>query len=106
MNNEHGNDYEKKDVNIKMIIIIGIVSVLLVVVTIIMLNEYFLAEKEKMVYDMVLKPESITLREIRAYENEQLNSYELIDSAKGVYRIPVDRAMKLIADEAYQASKK
>jgi hypothetical protein len=39
------------------------------------------------------------LRQFRAGEDEVLNSYGWVDPAKGVVRIPVDRAMELVAKE-------
>jgi hypothetical protein len=40
--------------------------------------------------------------DLRVREEEVLNSYAVVDSTKGVFRIPVEHAMKLMADEAFQ----
>jgi hypothetical protein len=37
--------------------------------------------------------------ELRERETEELNSYELLDEEKGIYRIPIKRAMELIVEE-------
>jgi len=50
----------------------------------------------------VLAPESAGVREQRAREIELLSSYDVINAEDGVYRIPVRRAMELMADEAFR----
>ncbi|UCG60357.1 MAG: hypothetical protein JSV52_08455 [Candidatus Zixiibacteriota bacterium] len=103
-NSEPGGGYERSDVNVRMVVLIAVGVIVVVIVALIVLNEYFLSVKEQYVYDLVLKPESVTLRDLRAAEDEVLNSYKLLDSAGGVYRIPIERAMELVAEEAYRAS--
>ena len=102
-NTNHGG-YEKTDVSIRSIILIAVAVIVAVILSLVVLNEYFLSVKEQIVEDMVLKPESVMLRDLRATEDEVLNSYKLLDSAGGVYRIPIDRAMELMAEEAFQIS--
>lgn len=96
--------YEKRDVYIKGSIIATIVIVIFIVASIAFVDEIFVHKKEQIIQETVLKPESINLRDLRAAESEILGSYKLLDASKGVYRIPIDRAMKLVADEAYSAS--
>ncbi len=45
-----------------------------------------------------------TLRETRAASQALLNRTEAIDAEAGVYRIPIDRAMALIASEGSDGS--
>jgi hypothetical protein len=103
---EHANGYEKRDANLKWIVGTAIVGVVIVVAVAIFLNEYFIFSKDKLVYETVLSPESKALRDLRAREDELLNSYGVIDREKGIYRIPIDRAMKVLADEAFESSGK
>ncbi len=42
----------------------------------------------------------ISIKELREREQKVLTSYALIDAKKGTYRIPVSKAMELIAAEA------
>lgn len=105
MSGGHASGYEKKDVNIRQILWWTISIVVAVAISLVLLNEYFLSVKEEMIYEEVLKPESVTLRDVRAKEDLLLNSYEVIDSTQGIYRIPIDRAMELIAQEAYRGSR-
>jgi hypothetical protein len=94
--------YEKRDVKSVMIIAIAVVIVAVLTVIIIVLNDYFIAEKEEMIFNVVLKPESSEIRDLRAHETEVLTTYKLIDPVRGVYRIPIDRAMQLLAEEHFQ----
>lgn len=98
--------YEMKDVSLKSIFVWMISIIVVVAVSLVFLNEYFLAVKEDLLYEMVLSPESLPLRDLRAKEDEMLNSYKLLDSANGVYRIPIERAMELVAESSYIASGK
>lgn len=41
-------------------------------------------------------------KDVRARESEQLNKYGFIDKEKGVVRIPIDKAMAVLADEYKQ----
>ena len=99
-----GSDgYEKKDVNPAWIITITLIAIGLLTVIGIALNEFFLISKEDQVYEATLRPGSAALRELHAREEEVLNSYKVIDSSKNQYQIPIDRAMQLMADEAFQS---
>ena len=91
--------YEKKDVNVPLIIVVSLVSIVVIVVMIVVLIDFFKIQKESMVYDYVLSQESKELVELRTREKETLNNYKLIDAEKGVYQIPIKRAMQLLTEE-------
>lgn len=91
--------YEKKDVDIKGIVITGIAVTVFIVVSVIALNEYFISERESVVQEVVLKPQSVELKKLRANEDKTLESYELLDSNENIYRIPLEKAMEIVADE-------
>ncbi|OGC10226.1 hypothetical protein A2V82_05860 [candidate division KSB1 bacterium RBG_16_48_16] len=93
--------YEKTDVNVKKLFLVTLVVLVFVVIVIVAMNELFIFSKESQVYQAVLKPESAELRDLRAKEAEALHTYKALDAAKGVYQIPIDRAMALIAEEAF-----
>ena len=95
--------YEKKDINVIRVIGIGITVIVLIVLAIVLLDEYFISAREKLMYEVVLRPESTKLRELRAREIEELNSYKLLDAGKDIYRIPIERAMKILAEKEYQS---
>jgi len=94
--------YEKSDVNSLKIILYSILSVFILAAILLFLYNYFLAEKEEMVFEEQLKPQSVLLRDLRAHEEEVLTTYKLLDTEKGIYRIPIDRAMQLIAEENFR----
>jgi len=98
---EHSG-YERRDANLKMILFISLAGIVFIVASVIVIDVVFVAEKEEIIYETVLKPESAALRDLRAREDEVLNSYKLLDTARGVYQIPIDRAMDLVANEAYR----
>ena len=102
--NESSSGYEKKDVNIRNLVILTGILVVVIVVISVFLVDYFAGVKEEFVYEAQLKPQSVELRELRAREAEELGSYAIIDSTVGTYRIPIDRAIELMADEAFKDS--
>ena len=94
--------YEKSDVSIKKVFMWAGFIVVSIVVVVIVLNSFFISSMEKEVYNSVLKPESVELRDLRAREIETLTSYKMLDETNGVVQIPIERAMQLLADEAFQ----
>ena len=95
--------YDKSEINVKKLLLWSVVSVIFVVASIVFVVQYFSIVREDIVYTKVLKPESISLRDLRAREDEVLNSYKVLDPAKGIYQVPIERAMELVADEAYRS---
>ena len=96
------SQYEKSDVNPIKLFIAAFVVILVIVLIIIAMNDYFVVSKEKLVEEVVLKPVSQELRELRAQEEEILTTYKVLDAEKGIYRIPIDRAMKVLSEESFQ----
>jgi len=93
--------YEKRDINAARIIVYSVAGIIILTLILILLYNYFLSEKEEIVYETQLKPESVLIRDIRASEEETLTSYKLLDVQRGIYQIPIDRAMQLIAEENF-----
>ncbi len=94
--------YEKRDLDVNKVITVVVISAIILAVVLVMLYQLFVLTAEKQIYQAQLKPVSVPLRELRAQETEILTSYKLLDSAGGTYQIPIDRAMKVLAEEAYQ----
>ncbi len=94
--------YEKKDISVWKSLVSIVAVVLVIVFSLVLVDDLFVTTKERMIEQYVLKPESIQLRELQAKETEILTSYAVLDKKKGIYRIPISRAMKLMADEAYR----
>ena len=97
--------YEKKDVNVSKIVGYTVAALIILIAILIFLNEFFIFQVEgiKQERDSVV---SSQLRDLRAAEEETLNSYKVLNDEKNVYQIPVEQAMKLLADEAYARQKK
>jgi len=91
--------YEKKDVSVTAIVMGSIFTILVIVVFIVLLDSYFVINKEKYIYENVLSIKSPDLEEIRKAEDLMLNYYGVIDGDKGVYQIPIDKAMQIIVKE-------
>ncbi|MHB2149277.1 hypothetical protein ACX8XP_09495 [Calditrichota bacterium LG25] len=105
MQNNTGNGYEKSDANVNKIIAYTILIMVLLGAIIVGVNEYFTYYSRQLEYDIILNKQSTELLELRANEEKILNSYELLDYTKGIYRIPIERAMEILADEAYAKQK-
>ncbi len=95
--------YERRDVNLNKLAVWAVVSIIVVIALVLFVTDYFTASREALIDEMVLQPQSVQIRELRAREAEVLGSYKLLDSAAGVYRIPLDRAMQLVEDEAFES---
>ncbi len=96
------NDYERQDINPKIVIGYSVAGMIILIVILVLLTDYFMIEKEEIVYQTNLKPVSVDLREIRAMETETLTNYKLLDKDKGIYQIPIERAMQLITEESFR----
>lgn len=94
--------YEKKDLNITATVLAVIFVVAVVIISVAFLNEYFLKVKEDIVFQATLEPESPELLELRAAEDSVLTSYGVTvsDSVDTIYRIPLEKAMELTAQDA------
>jgi hypothetical protein len=92
--------YEKRDVNVPFVIGISAALIVILVVILVALLDYFTTAKEEMVYEVQLKPESAELKKLQAEEYEILHSYQLLDAGSKTFRIPIDQAMKLVAEES------
>ena len=96
----HPSGYEKRDASVRSLLGVIVVSVVVLVIAVVLLYDYFIAVREEVVQEQVLRPEAPDLKVLQAAENEILTSYRLIDSVKGTYQVPIDSAMALLAREA------
>jgi hypothetical protein len=75
-------------------------SMILLVLTIFAIQQYFDHIWSEAVYEKVLVPPSEKLREVRGRDDWNLTHYMYMDKASGQVRIPVDRAMELMLQDA------
>ncbi len=98
-NDKQTQGYESRDINLKLVIAVGLTGVMLLVLVLIGLDQYFTAVTEKQIEEAVLVPVSKDLLALRAHEDSLLDSYGVVDSARGIYRIPIDSAIALLVAE-------
>lgn len=97
---DHGPDgYEKRDVNVGKVLVYGVAGTIVLIVLLVFMLDFFTASREQIMYEMVLKPESAILKELHEREQKELGSYGVVDTLKGLYRIPIDTAMKKVVEE-------
>lgn len=98
--NKNNVRYEKKDVNLLSVFGLSAIVIIIFIVILVFLINYFVQSKEEIVYEKQLKPESVELKDLITAEKEKLSTYKILDPAKGIYQIPIERAMELLAGEA------
>ena len=96
----HGTaGYEKKDVNVPMLLWVSAVIVLIIVVSVIEVDQYVTLQNEQATYELRLKPDNPQLLELRALEDRELGMVKFVDTTKGIYQIPIDLAMQLVVEQ-------
>lgn len=98
--------YEKSDASVRGIVIGIVAGVLIITVSIIGIQQFYVHSREQVVQENVLSKVDPRLRELRAEETRILNSYGKVDGEPDYVRIPIDRAMELMVEEAYREQKK
>jgi hypothetical protein len=82
------------------IVAFAIGSLVLLVLTILAIQQYFDHIWNEAVYEKILAPPSELLREVRGRDDWNLTHYMYMDKPSGQVRIPVDRAMELNLQDA------
>jgi len=99
----HGNSpkegFDRTEPNVRAIALFGAVTIVLLVAVILGLQFYYDRTLEHQVFVQVLAPESEMLVNLRNREDEELHAYRYLDREKGTVRLPIDRAMDLVAAE-------
>ncbi len=89
--------YEKSDVNVKVMSIVAVLLVLLIASFVILLNDYFVYNVEKVeLREELPNPELVKIQQA---EEAELSGYGIVDKEKGIYKIPIDQAMKVVISE-------
>lgn len=90
------------DPNVPMSAVVGLVGAILLFVIIVALQAVFNSMQRAELERKVVTRPSDDLQQLRARQLEQLGSYGWVDQAAGTVRIPIERAMDLVASEAAQ----
>lgn len=69
--------------------------VFIVVGTIFAVRQLYWASSSSLVQKNELDVPNKLLSELNAADKDQLSNYDVIDQQKGIYRLPIDEAMKL-----------
>ena len=99
-------DYEHGEPRTKLIAAFGLGTIFVLVAVVMGVQAYFDHVEEQLVFQKQLVPVFDDLKNVRAREEGQLHSYQYIDRNAGVVRIPIDRAMELLAAEAAEGKLK
>ena len=91
--------YEKKDVSIKALTIGILATVLLIVAFVVLLRGYFIINYEKSLTEERINNPSKELIEIVEKDKKLLSNYSVLDADKGVYQVPIEKAMELVVQE-------
>lgn len=91
--------YDKQEPKAGLIAGLTVATFVALIAVILGVQAYYEKVREEQVYREQLAPVSDNLKNLRNSEDEVLNSYK-VDPKTGVVRIPVKRAMELVAKEA------
>ncbi len=83
------------------IALVGAGIVIMLVLVIVGVEAYYDRVRDQQIFVKQLQPVSEDLKALRAREDTDLNSYRYIDRAKGSVRLPINRAMDLLVEEAH-----
>ncbi len=75
------------------------VFVITVVITLILLFEYYVRVVDSSVYEFRLSKKSSKIVELNESNSETLNSYKLTDKENQTYQIPIDRSKELLLND-------
>lgn len=92
--------FDRREPGAKAIAAFAIGSLILLVLTIVAIQQYFEHIWNQAVYEKILAPPSEQLQEVRGRDDWNLTHYMYMDKGSGQVRIPVDRAMELVLRDA------
>lgn len=99
---DHPYSYDHTEPKSSAIFIFGGATVFLLILVTIGITFYYDSTRESLISSEVLTVESDQLKALRAMEDRDLHSYAFIDKNTGKVRLPIDRAMQLVAEESAQ----
>lgn len=94
-----GVDYDRREAKSGLIAIVSGAILALLLVMIVGVYWLYAVAYERVEYDQYSGVASKELQLIRDREEEQLHRYSFIDKEKGIVRIPIDRAIDIVAAE-------
>jgi len=98
---EKATGFETTEPRSGAIALVGAGIVILLVLIIVGVEAYYDRVRDQQIFVKQLQPVSEDFKALRAREDTDLNSYRYIDRAKGSVRLPINRAMDLLVEEAH-----
>ena len=88
-------------------ILLNIVAIVVILAVVIAgVTFYFNSYRDRIIEETQLTPVSQDLLDLRAKEDQLLNSYGIADKTAGTIRVPLSRAMELVLAEAKAGTSK
>lgn len=92
--------FDADEPNTQGIVVFLIATVVLLVAVVGAVTYYYKFVHDEAEYSQILSRPSQQLADLRARDNWNLTHYGYLDKAKGQVRLPIDRAMELLVNEA------
>ena len=99
-------DYENQEPKNNLIAFLLIISCIFVVAVCAFLSWMFIVTRDNEYSRKINQATYVDLQNLRKSEDARLNGYQYVDKEKGVVRIPVERAMQMMAEEAKSSAPK
>lgn len=93
-------DFDRRDAKAGLIAVVSLVTILFLAVFVVGVYWFYVVTYEQVEHDQFSGVASKELSAIREREDEQLHKYGYINKQKGIVRLPVERAMELVEEEA------
>ena len=93
---------KRRELDMTATFVVAIVGALLVIAVIVALQALYYRTEEKLYEETYAKP-VLQVRKVQDGQLQLLTSYSLPDRDKGRIRIPIDRALEIVAREAAAA---
>jgi hypothetical protein len=93
-------DFDRRDAKAGLIAVVSIVTILVLAVFVVGVSWFYTVTYEQVEHDQFTGVASKELIAIHEREDEQLHKYGYINKEKGIVRLPVERAMQLVEEEA------
>jgi hypothetical protein len=93
-------DFDRRDAKSGLIAVVSIVTILVLAVFVIGVSWFYTVTLEQVEQAQFTGVASKELIAIREREDEQLHKYGYINKERGIVRLPVERAMQLVEEEA------
>src|SRR4051794_37320914 len=93
---EHPHEYDHTEPSYSIVAILGVVTVILLIIVGIGIQQYYERTEQSLVYNTVLAQPNWVLEDLRKKEATELSTYSYFDKEKGSVRIPIEQAMKAV----------